>query len=543
MSGTHHGNRPTFVVGHQRPDTDSAVSAFVYAGLLSSLSRNGETFEGVVLGELSAQTKWLFAETGITLPRQICHLHARVSDVARSEVHSVGPEATLGEALHLIMRHRIGVVPVLDTKRKLLGLLSDRMPMANYFYHANAEDFLGVLFSVADLERYLKLTRWQKPKTEAEGQIVLDLSRLTPGSLALIGDQPELLARCRDAGAAVVITCASQKDAAWKKALRECPGLGVLHYRGSLMALVTQLPMAVPAARLMQTENFPRLTPDQTIHEAQAALRQAQFALPVMNPDGTLFGVLSRTEIMSFPRGRVVLVDHFEQHQAPEGLADVDIIEIVDHHRVGTLETTLPIRVDCRPVGSTSTIIACKFAEHGKRPLPAQAKLLLGAIVADTLLLTSPTTTEVDRQQAVALARRAKVDLKKFGREMLVRNDETLERPAAELVEKDLKEFSGGGVRFAVAQIETVDRTRLDAGHMENFANALHERRLRGGWEFAALLVTDIFRSDSLVLFDARTPAFKHRLGASGEVWAGCVSRKKQFLPELLRRLNPQHSK
>jgi manganese-dependent inorganic pyrophosphatase len=526
-----------FVVGHQRPDTDSAVSAAVYAALLNSISRN-EKFEGVALGELSRQTQWLFAEAKIPLPRIVGHLHARVRDVARREVFSVGPDAALGDALELIMRRRIGVVPVLDEKRKLLGLLSDRMPMANYFYHANAEDFLGVLFSVADLEKFLKLTRWQKPKTEADGHIVLDLSRITPGSLALIGDQPELLARCRDAGAAIVITCAPEKTAAWKKAMRECPGLGVLHYRGSLMALATQLPLAIPAARLMQSENFPKLTPDQTIHEAQAALRQAQFALPVLESDGTLFGVLSRTEVLSYPRARVVLVDHFEQHQAPEGIADADIVEIVDHHRVGTLETALPIRVDCRPVGSTATIIACKFSEHGKKPSPAQAKLLLGAIVADTLLLTSPTTTEVDRQQAAALARRAKVDLKKFGREVLIRNDETLERPAAELVEKDLKEFSGSGAKFAVAQIETVDRTRLDAGHLKHFAGALRDRRERGGWDFAALLVTDIFRGDSLVLFDAKTAALAHHLGASGEVWAGCVSRKKQFLPELLRRLN-----
>ncbi|MEI7535027.1 MAG: CBS domain-containing protein, partial [Verrucomicrobiae bacterium] len=357
-------------MGHQRPDTDSAVSAVVYAALLNSLSSD-ENYEGVALGELSRQTKWLFAEAKIPLPKIVSHLHARVRDVARREIFCIGQDAALGEALELIMRHRIGVVPVVDAKKKLLGLLSDRMPMANYFYHANAEDFLGVLFSVADLEKFLKLTRWQKPKTEADGHIVIDLSRVTPGSLALIGDQPELLAHCRDAGAAIVITCAPTKTTAWKKAMRECPGLGVLHYRGSLMALVTQLPMAIPAARLMQSENFPKLTPDQTIHEAQAALRQAQFALPVMNPDGTLFGVLSRTEVINFPRGRVVLVDHFEQHQAPEGIADVDIVEIVDHHRVGTLETALPIRVDCRPVGSTSTIIACKFSEHGKKPSPA----------------------------------------------------------------------------------------------------------------------------------------------------------------------------
>ncbi len=533
-------NRPILVVGHQRPDTDSAVSATVYASLLNTLAGGDPFHEGVVLAEPTAQTKWLFAEAGVPLPRQISHLHGLVRDAALRDIFSVHPHTALGDALQLILRHRISMLPVLDAHRGLLGILSDHMPMASYFYHANAEDFLGVLFSVADLERYLRLTRWQQPKTEADGQIVLDPARFAPGTLALIGDQPDLLLRCRDAGTAVVITCSPEKSPAWKKAMRECPGLGVLHYQGSLMALVSQLPMAIPVERLMQSEGFPKLTPDQTLVEAQAALRQAQYALPVLNPDGTLFGVLSRTEILSFPRARVVLVDHFEQHQAPEGIADVDIVEIVDHHRVGTLETASPIRVDCRPVGSTATIIACKFLEHGKRPTVAQAKLLLGAVVADTLLLTSPTTTETDRQQAASLARRARLDLKKFGREVLVRNDETLERPAAELVEKDLKEFSGGGARFAVGQIETVDRTRLDAARIEQFAAALRERRERGGWDFAGLLVTDIFRGDSLVLFDAKTAAFRSRLGPSGEVWAGCVSRKKQFLPEILRRLNSE---
>ena len=298
-------SRPTFVVGHQRPDTDSAVSAVVYADLLNALSAS-ETFEGIVLGELSGQTKWLFAEAGTPMPRQMDHLHACVRDVARCELFSVGPEAALGDALDLIMRHRIGVVPVVDEKRKLLGLLSDRMPAANYFYHANAEDFLGVLFSVADLERYFKLTCWQKPQSEAGGHIVLDMSLVTPGSLVLIGDQPGLLSRCRDAGAAAVVTCASEKNSAWEDAIRDCPGLGVFHYSGSLMALVTQLPMAIPAVRLMQLDGFPKLTPDQPLNEVQNALRQAQFALPVMNSDGTLFGVLSRTDVAGCLERRAV---------------------------------------------------------------------------------------------------------------------------------------------------------------------------------------------------------------------------------------------
>lgn len=527
-----------FVVGHQRPDTDSAVSASVYAALLNESSQGTEIFEGVMLGNPTSQTKWLFEQAGVDLPRVIDHLHPVVRDVARTQVHSIGQDATLGEALHLIMRHQISVVPVLNADGKLLGLLSDRMPMANYFHRSNTEDFLGVLFTVADIQRYLKLATWQEPATEAAGQILLDLSQDAPGSLALIGDQPELLARCRDLGAASVIACASKKNESWKKAMRDCPGLGVFQYRGSLMALVTQLPMAIPAAHLMQTEDIISLSQDQTILEAQAALRKTPFALPVLNSDGSLHGVISRTEVLNAPRRRVVLVDHFEKHQAAEGIAAAEIIEIVDHHRVGTLETAQPIRVDCRPVGSTATIIACKFTELGRKPSAAQAKLLLGAMVADTLLLTSPTTTECDRQQAAALARIARVDLQCFGREVLVRNDETLVRPAAELIEKDLKEFSACGTSFAIAQVETVDRTRLEDAHLDSFASALRDSCRRREWDFIALMITDIFRGDSIILFHARDAAHAQSLGANGEVWNECVSRKKQFLPELLRRLH-----
>ncbi len=528
--------RPTLVVGHQRPDTDSAVSAVVYADLLNFLS-DGETFEGIVLGDLGEQTRWLFEQAGTALPRKVEHLYACVRDVARCEIFSVGGNGTMGEALDLIIRHRIGVVPVLDAKRRLLGLLSDRMPAANYFYHANAEDYLGVLFFISDLERHFQLKCWQKGASEARGQIVLDPSLVTPGSLVLMGDQPELLIHCWNQGAAGVIACGSEKSDAWKQALRQCPGLAVWQYRGSLMALVTQLPMAIPATRLMESEGFPKLSPDQPLHEVQGALRQSQFALPVMNGDGTLFGVLSRAEILNAPRGRVVLVDHFEQHQAPLGISEVDVVEVVDHHRVGTLETAVPIRVDCRPYGSTATIIACKFIENGKRPSASQAKLLLGAMIADTLLFTSPTTTEVDRKQAEILVKIAKVNLQEFGREVLVRNDEMLEKKAADLIEKDLKEFFGNGVNFAVAQIETVDRMRVDASRLKKFSTALRDRRIRGNWEFAALLITDIFRGDSVVLFDSKTVAMAKVLGTSGEVWSACVSRKKQFLPELLKRL------
>ncbi|MCF7763750.1 MAG: CBS domain-containing protein [Verrucomicrobia bacterium] len=528
------------MIGHQRPDTDSAVSASVYAELLTDLAGGREQFEGVVLGPLSPQATWLFETSGKTPPRQIPDLHPRVSELAAREVFSVGPEAALGGALRLITQHHISLVPVLSADHRLIGILSDRSSMAHYFYHFNAEDFLGTLFSLDDLARHLPLSPWQPATRPAEGRVTLEWTALEPGSVLLHADDPECVPRAAAAGAAAVIVSARKLTPKWKRAIQAHPQIGVYAYPGSLMALISEFSLAIPVTRLM-SEEFPRLTPDQTLREAEAALRENRFALPVVNPDGTLFGVVSRADLLNAPRRRVVLVDHFEQHQAPEGLGNAHLVEIVDHHRVGTLETRTPIRVDCRPVGSTATIIACKFDENRRRPSSAQARLLLGAVIADTLLLTSPTTTDVDRRQAAQLARRARVPLQEFGRDVLALNDETQTRSPEELVEKDLKEFVSEGLRFAVAQIETVDRTRITEPQLRALSLALRKRRLSAGWSLAALMLTDIFRGDSLILVDAESRAL-HRGAVNGnslepEVWAGCVSRKKQFLPVLLERL------
>jgi manganese-dependent inorganic pyrophosphatase len=238
----------------------------------------------------------------------------------------------------------------------------------------------------------------------------------------------------------------------------------------------------------------------------------------------------------------VILVDHFERHQALEGLDEAEILEIVDHHRVGALETRQPIRVDCRPLGSTATIIALKWQEAGV-PLPrAEAILLLGGVLADTLLLTSPTTTAIDRKTASRLARRAGLALEPFGRELLARNDEIMTGRVEALLERDLKEFAEGKTRFAVAQVETVDRTRVTPERLAAFQEALRARRERGGWDFLALLITDTLLGDSIVLIDDPDSRRLERLSrgrGAVSVWPECVSRKKQFLPGLLEALAP----
>jgi manganese-dependent inorganic pyrophosphatase len=327
-----------------------------------------------------------------------------------------------------------------------------------------------------------------------------------------------------------------------KKAAAVAKEMPVYYYPGSLMALLASLSLAIPLRSVM-TRDVESLHPDQRIDQALPVLQGSRHALPVVDSDQRLVGVLSREEALSRPARPLILVDHFERTQTVKGVEIANIEEIVDHHRVGGIETVMPARVDCRPVGSSASIVACQFEEAGKQPTVGEAKLLLGALVSDTLLLTSPTTTAVDRRLAPALAKRAGVDLPEFGREVLRQNDELAEGDPDMLVEKDVKAFVRGDVRFGAAQVETVDLAQLTPTRTADLLTALESLRARSGWALAALIVTDVLEGDSQLLVVDPNAARQSWLldDATPEVGrrhAGMVSRKKQLLPFLFNRLD-----
>lgn len=531
----------TLVIGHQRPDTDSAVAAAVYAQLLTATDASVE-YEGVVLDDPGPQARWLFETAGLPLPRIIDGVHSTVADVARKGARSVTADAALGDAIRIITEDQISTVPVLDDDHRLAGILSDRLPNCNYFYHFNVEDFLGVLFELEDLVRTLRFDTWRASSKPASGKVTMEPESAGEGDVLLCGHDPQGIAAAAEQGAAAAVICTYRSEESWADEMSKAERIGIYRFKGSLLALCSQLSLCIPVGNAMATDHE-SLRPDQALQDIHSLVSHTSYPLPVIGADGTYVGLVSRADLLDAPKPKVILVDHFETHQAAPGIEDAEIVEIVDHHRVGTLETHSPIRVDCRPVGSTATIIARKFAELGLEPSAGQSRLMLGAMISDTLLLTSPTTTEVDRREAARLAEIAGVELEEFGKEVLVRNDETLVKSPEELIDKDLKEFSAGAIRFAVAQIETVDRTRLEIEKLNQFAAAISTRRNREGWDFLAVLITDVLRSDSLVFIDDAELRRGVYLAGDGRhfgpttLWSGCVSRKKQFLPTLLKRL------
>ena len=535
-----------FVAGHQRPDTDAAVAAATLARLRQRSDRSRH-YVPILLGPANRQTAWLFGRARLPLPEVRSDIRWTVGEVMRAATFTLPPQARLGDATAVLQSRKISMVPVVADDGRLQGVVSPRLPHNEYFFNFNVEDYLGHLLSLDDVVVTFSLRRLNSgssgPATlmpgsfrvASVGPLKIDL-----GDVVLASATPALVRQAERAGAQALIIA----DMAWADAGRAAAAarkLPVYYYEGSLLALLSSLSLAIPVRAVMEM-NPVTLSPEQRLDQVMPLLQSARHALPVVDDDGRLIGVLSQKDAIAPPPRPLILVDHFERTQTVKGVEQAVIEEIVDHHRVGGIETLMPARVDCRPVGSSATIVAEQFAERGMKPGVKEALLLLGALVSDTLLLTSPTTTAVDRRVAGQLAARAGVELRAFGLEVLRQNDELAEGDPDMLVEKDVKAFAHGEVLFGAAQLETVDLAQLTRGRAAELRASLETLRQRSGWAFAVLIVTDVLQGDSRLFVADRDEARRDWLlqgapAADGSLQPGMVSRKKQLLPFLFKRL------
>lgn len=521
------------------------------AARLLERTRPEAAYEPLMQGVANPQTAWLFAQAGIALPRIRTDVRPTVGETCHEAI-TLTADRPLGEALDLLHERGYSIIPVVDADGRFSGAIGHTLSEARYLTHFNLEDFLGSLLTAAELVAGLGLSPLNAAAADALNAKAADAGghghgsfRVFPGGPAvhagdvvLAGAVPEAAQMAEQAGAAALVyaDCSSSAARAWAEQV----DVPAWHFAGSLMALITQLPRAIPVGRVMSTQ-VPSASPDDLLEDLRSLFVRTPHALPVVDAERMVRGMISRREALQPPRRGLVLVDHFERTQTVRGWEEAEIVQIIDHHRVGGLETIEPARVDCRPLGSTASILALRFAEAGLEPDKAEAKLLLGALVADTLLLTSPTTTATDRELAPRLASAAGVVLADFGREVLAHNDGlALETPAA-LVARDLKEFSRGETRFLIGQIETVDLGLLDATRAAALRSALEDARVRAGAAFAITMVTDVLCGVSrLLATDPDARRARHLLGQDALVTGverTMVSRKKQLVPLVLERL------
>ena len=545
-------SRPLYVIGHRNPDTDSICSAIGYAHLKEKL---GESAVAARAGKLNAETRFVLEHFGVEAPMLIPDLYPRARDIMSFVSVTIHPDQTLRE-LGQLMRDSSGKsAAVIDEKGSLLGIVSLGDLARRYFEELEMPDlasagvtFRGILAALegkievaGEMDRVVRGKIWiAAAKAETFRKLIGE------GDIALAGDREEAQLALLECGIDVLILTGNAHAGNKLREVAAKKGVLVFRTRYDTYTAARLINQSIPVRVVMQG-NVVSFRPSDLVSDIRETTVRTRFRNYPVTENGRIIGMINRDRLIVPEREKVVLVDHNEKTQAVEGIEEAHIVEIIDHHRLGGLETGEPIFIRHDPVGSTSTIVA-NLHWHRNVEIPRQiAGLLLAGIISDTLLFKSPTSTQQDKDIAERLAPIAGVNLQEFGMSVLRAGSRFKDLVPEEIIRYDLKEFQIVDYRVSISQISVMDAADMLANRMKELGSALSMVRQKEGYDLALFMVTDILQETTHLLHDGKPISLLRRaFGEEGSdatfILPGIMSRKKQVVPPLVEAARQEDS-
>lgn len=544
-------NKQIYVIGHRNPDTDSIAAAIGYAELKKHLGHGNVL--AAMAGSPNPQTIYIMDRLGIPLPVYLADIHPKVHDVIKRQPVTVRAEASLKEALELFHRHSIRVLPVVDGGNVPMGLVS-LLKLSEKYLVAGSDRKRGVDSSLGTLARCLDADfLCGAPTDEVEhlhlfiGAMMEDsfLSRISgydPATmLVMTGDRPSIQQAAIDMGVRILVVTGDLPVREDLLARGRVAGVTILSTPHDTATAAWLARLSTPLSCFIEP-GFEKIGVGEPLeHLRLKLLHSGEPAVVAVEEDGSIAGVATKSSLLaSFPHA-LILVDHNELAQAVPGAETVEILEVIDHHKLGNPPSNQPITFMTAPVGSTCTVVAALYRERRVEPEAGIAALLLAGIMSDTVILKSPTTTDRDREMVAWLEERAGLDHLVFGRDIFsscsgFKAYESLERA----VRADFKHFSAHDTLFGVGQVEVVGFDEFN-GLKEELRLVLKQVKEEEGLHMAGLMVTDIYTESTLFLVEGKNE-LAHVMGypqVEPRLYElkGVMSRKKQMVPHLLKVL------
>jgi len=534
-----------YVIGHRNPDTDSVVAAVAYARLKQLQGQ--KNCIAARAGNVNKQTEYIFERFGVNLPQFLPDLVLKAEHYIFEKSATVNETDSAWNALELLQKDGSKVLPIVD-KNGIYRSMFHYRGFAQYIItNINPRRKSAFPISLDNLAATIHaqpITLFDGDETRKSTIIVAAshpgnfknnvMNEGMENALVIVGDRVDIQRQSIELGVRALILSSGKTLSRELMELAEKKRVTVLISPFDTSSTALLIIYSVPVGHLGDN-SVPLVKLHDPVRNFQKALALAPSRhLPVADDEGKVVGVIFEGDLTKEPNVEVIMVDHNEPSQAVEGIENYKILEVIDHHRLGNLSTRYPINFINRVVGSTCTIIANIYREH-KIPLEKQiASILLCGILADTLMLQSATTTEVDLEAAEYLSSITGLDIKTLSLDLQNAVNHISSLSAQELINLDMKEFSERGVSFSISQIE-VSNTDALMGRKEELNAALEAQRSNKGHLFDALLVTDVTVLDSL-LFVAGDKSFTNLINfpvASQGVYElkGIVSRKKQLVP------------
>ena len=536
------------VIGHRNPDTDSICSAIAYAELKNRTSTL--VCEPRRAGKMNQETEFVLKKFGVTPPRMCTDVNPKIRDVDYREMPGIPGSTSLRRAWKIMRDQQIDTLSITSADNELEGIIT-------------VKDLATANMDVFDTAVLAKSrTSYKNILETLNGTMVVGNADAvcTTGHIKIGTATPELLESSVEKGDIVILSnryesqlCAIEKEASLLiicngakvgrtiQRIADETGVAIMTTPVDTYAAGKLISQCAPISYYMTRDDilkFTLVTPVADVLRVMAKVRHRYF--PILDEDGKYCGMVSRRNVIALRKRRIILVDHNEATQAVEGFDQAEILEIIDHHRIGSLETSGPVYFRNQPVGCTATIVTQMYDENGVEIPPQTAGLLLAAILSDTLMFRSPTCTPVDEASARRLAKIAGVDINEFANEMFEAGEKLDGKTAEEVFLQDFKVFMCGDIRFGVAQGSYMTRKNLQAAQAL-LQPYLEEARNKQNVEDLYMLLTDVPKEESVVICTGRYAAevlsngFESRPAADGS-WTlpGVVSRKKQFIPAMM---------
>jgi manganese-dependent inorganic pyrophosphatase len=539
--------KTVYVIGHKNPDTDSVVSAAAYAEL--KRAQGMLEAKAARAGAVNPQTEYIFDRFGLELPEFLPDLVPKVEYYMNGPAATVSAATPLWEALTAMGQAELKALPIVDGEGRYVSLLHYGAFAQNILAKVNPHKKAVIPTSVGHLVKTIKAQPLVTFDDDAlfKARVVvaaldtesfrLAISADPPeNKVVLVGDREDVQRIAIEAGVRAIIVTNGYVVAKELRELAEARRVSVLVSPYDTSSTTLLVIYSTPVSTMGDESVKPVLRSDWLKTARKAIAASPSRSVPVVDEEGRVKGLFTEGDLIRDPNIEVIMVDHNEFGQAVEGIENYRVLEVIDHHRLGSFATKYPITFINRVVGSTSTMIASMYREQ-RVPLPRKvAALLLCGILSDTLVLRSATTTEADRETADYLASITDLEIEELGRDIMGSASQAAHRPAAEVIRLDLKDYEALGAHFSVSQVEVSDNAEIMERREEILAG-LAALRKEKGYYLSALMVTDVTELTSLLFVDADKDFLAlvgyPRAEAGVYVLKDILSRKKQLMPAI----------
>lgn len=541
----------TYVIGHKNPDTDSICSAISYAYLKNQIEKN-DRYIPLRCGHVNQETAYVLDHFGVKAPKYITDVSPQVQDAEIRKLHGISEDISLNTAFRLMKEQECVTLPVVDHLQRLRGVITindiaeSNMDMYDNRIVGNARTPIKNILSTIDGKvlcgnSHAFITKGKVIIAASSEEVMNDY--LLEDDLVITADRTRAQICAIKNKASCLIVCGPNKIRKSTLELAEKNEVIVIETAHDTYTTARLINHSMPVRRFMSSKDlitFKLTDSIESVHEVMAKLRIRDF--PVLNENDEYVGMISRRNLLGLHKKEIIMVDHNELSQAVDGLDDAEILEIIDHHRLGTIETTSPVYFRCQPLGCTATIVYQLFNENDIEPPKDIAGLLCAAILSDTLMFRSPTCTPYDESAARKLADIAGIEVDSFAKEMFNAGSDLKNKSAEDIFFQDFKKFNVGDISFGAGQITSMNEEDFPE-IIAKLKPFMEKERAELGLDGLYFLITGILSESSDIICcgngaaELAEDAF-HVEARDGVLHAdGVVSRKKQFIPPMVRLL------